>query len=152
MRCRATSRTPVAENTMHIEPTRTARRFYELLSSGDLDGVGALVADDYQGHGLIGSSKAGARDDLASMLDAFPDLGFEIRETVTEGDRVAVHTIMRGTHRGTFAGVPGSGNRIEVAGTDIFRIAEGQITEGWTLCDSGTLFMQIGAIPVPRAS
>jgi steroid delta-isomerase-like uncharacterized protein len=137
---------------MHIEPVRVARCFYELLSSGDLDGADALIADDYVGHGLIGSSKAGAHQDLASMLDAFPDLDFEVRETVTEGGKVAVHTIMRGTHRGKFAGVAGSGNRVEVAGTDIFRIAESQITEGWTLCDSGTLFMQIGAIPMPKAS
>lgn len=137
---------------MHIEPILAAHRFYELLSSGDLDGVDALIADDYVGHGLIGSSKAGVRQDLASMLDAFPDLDFEVRETVTEGGKVAVHTIMRGTHRGKFAGVPGSGNCVEVAGTDIFRIVEGHIAEGWTLCDSGSLFMQIGAIPMSRAS
>lgn len=53
---------------------------------------------------------------------------------------------MRGTHDGEFAGVPASGGSIEFAGTDIWRVPKGKIAEGWTLCDTGTLFMQISPL------
>jgi steroid delta-isomerase-like uncharacterized protein len=137
-----------------MDDTRaTALRFYELLNQRRLDELERLVDDGYVGHGMGGAGgPAAVRQDLESMTAAFPDLDIAVEDTVSEGDRIAVKTTLRGTHRGPFAGVPASGNTIEVGGCDVFRLREGKIVEAWTLCDSGTLFMQIGAFGAPVAS
>lgn len=134
------------------ETTTVGIRFYELLSDGDLDGVLDLVSDDFVGHGLGGGGRDSLRQDLAGFRSAFPDLSLTVEDTITEGDKVAVKTTMRGTHQGPFAGIDPSGNHIEVGGCDIFQVRAGQIVEAWTMCDSGTMFMQTGALPAPRPS
>src|SRR4249920_3472799 len=48
------------------------------------------------------------------FIAAFPDLSFENEHMVAEGDLVASHNVMRGTHRGDFMGAPATGNTFEV--------------------------------------
>jgi steroid delta-isomerase-like uncharacterized protein len=123
------------------------------LEEGRIDDIRAVVADGSVGHGAgAGGGGDALVADLRTWLHAFPDCRYDIRRTVTEGDTVAVHMTLRATHQGDFAAVPASGRPIEVAGTDLWRIEDGRIAEGWTLCDIGTLFMQIGALPVPTTA
>jgi steroid delta-isomerase-like uncharacterized protein len=124
-------------------------RFYRLANQRRWDDMLTLVADDYVGHGLGVNGKAGLRQDLETFAAAFPDLEFTIEDTIAEGDKVAIKSTMRGTHRGHFAGVDASGKRIEVGSCDVIRVRDGHIAELWALGDSGTLFLQIGAIPAP---
>jgi steroid delta-isomerase-like uncharacterized protein len=131
-------------------PTTTvATSFYELYSTGDLDRVLDLIGDDHVNHGFGGGGRDTLRRGLQGLRAAFPDLTFTVEDTVTERDKVAVKTTMRGTHQGPFAGVPASGNRVEVGGCDVLRVRDGKIVEAWWLGDSGTMLRQIGAIPVP---
>jgi predicted ester cyclase len=44
-------------------------------------------------------------------------------------------------------GVPATGKRIEVAGYDLVRIRDGQVTEHWGLLDALAMMQQLGAIP-----
>ena len=134
-------------------PTTTvATRFYELFSDGQIDEVIDLLGDGYLSHGFGGGGPDNLRQSLQGMRAAFPDLTFTIDDTITEADKVAVKTTMRGTHQGPFAGRPASGSSIEVGGCDVFRVQDGRIVEAWWLGDSGSLFMQIGAIAAPTAS
>jgi steroid delta-isomerase-like uncharacterized protein len=134
-------------------PTTTvATRFYELYSKGEIDGILDLLGEDYVSHGFGGGGRENLRQSLAGFRAAFPDIAFTVEDTVTEGDKVAVKTTMRGTHRGPFAGVPASGNTVEVGGCDVFRVHAGKIVEVWWLGDSGSMLMQIGAMPVPSAT
>lgn len=133
-----------------MDDTRTiGLNFYQLTNERRWEDLLGLVADDYVGHGLGGGGREGVRQDLEAFAAAFDDLHFTVEDTITEGEKVVVKTTMRGTHHGAFAGVPASGNSIEVGGCDVFRVRAGKIAEAWTLCDSGTLFMQIGAVPAP---
>jgi steroid delta-isomerase-like uncharacterized protein len=133
-------------------PTSVATRFYELFSPTGLDRLIDLVDDDYVGHGFGGGGRDRLRQSIEGFLNAFPDITFTIDDTITEGDKVAVKTTMRGTHQGPFAGVPASGNPIEVGSCDVLRVVDGTIVEAWWLGDSGTMFMQIGAIPMPAGA
>ena len=62
-------------------------------------------------------------------------------------DKVVVTSTLRGTHGGTYIGVPATGKRIEVPPIDIYRIADGKIAEHWFLLDFFTLLNQLGVIP-----
>jgi len=66
------------------------RRMYEMVSSGDVDGFGALMADDFVEHeetpGLA-PTKEGVKEFFRMYLAAFPDLRF------TAEDDPVVHSV-----------------------------------------------------------
>lgn len=131
--------------------TAVAIRFYELFSDGDIDGVIEMLGDGYVSHGFGGGGADNLRQSLAFFRGAFPDVTFTVEDTITEGEKVAVKSTFRATHRGPFAGVPASGRPVEVGSCDVFRIRDGKIAEAWWLGDSGSMLMQIGAIPAPAS-
>jgi predicted ester cyclase len=62
--------------------------------------------------------------------NAFPDLSCTVEDQVAEGDNVVSRWTLRGTHRGDFFGVVGTGNRVEFTGIQIDRFDEsGKIVE-----------------------
>jgi steroid delta-isomerase-like uncharacterized protein len=132
------------------DATTVAAHFYERFNAGDLDGVAAMLADDYVGHRGLGSGGEGAatvRTHLSMWYEAAPDVNTEVLHTVTDGEWVATFTVVRGTHTGNFIGLPGSGNPFELGATDMFRVRDGRIVEGWTICDLGSLFIAAEAVP-----
>jgi len=54
---------------------------------------------------------------------------------------------MRGTHRGTFFGVPPTGKTISVQAMNIYRLSGGQFVEEHGQPDMLGLLQQIGAVP-----
>lgn len=57
------------------------------------------------------------------MRGGFPDIQWTLEEMVAEGDKVAARFIMRGTHRGTFFGVPPTGKTIAVQAMNFYRLS-----------------------------
>jgi len=125
------------------------RKGYELLQSGDLDAAVALLAEDFVAHlpvlsePLHGSQiwKLGAQ----AMLEGFPDLRIEIEDMFGAGDRVAVRVRFRGTHQGTFEGVPASHRPVSFSSIEIYRLEGGKIAEEWVSPDMTGLMQQISA-------
>jgi steroid delta-isomerase-like uncharacterized protein len=89
------------------------------------------------------------RQALQPYLVAFPDLRFTIEDQIAEGDRVATRWTARGTHQGTLMGHAATGKSVSFGGTDIFRIANGKIVEGWAHYDRLVILQQIGAVDQP---
>jgi len=84
---------------------------------------------------------------IRMMRGGFPDIQWTLEEMVAEGDKVAARFTMRGTHRGTFFGVPATGKPIEVKAMNFYRFAEGQIIEEYGMPDMLELLQQIDAVP-----
>lgn len=78
---------------------------------------------------------------------AFPDGRHEIVEVVTDGDRIAVRGVWRGTHRGSFQGVPASGRAVAIDMMMVDRFVEGRLVQRAGLFDAVALMQQIGAFP-----
>ena len=135
---------------MSAEHKALMNRFFEGVGTGDLSVIDELVADDFVEHeefpGLT-PDKAGVRKFFEMFRGAFPDFRMEPLETVAEGDLLCVRSVTTGTHEGEFLGVSPTGKRIDVAGFDMVRIRDGQVTEHWGLLDALTLMQQLGAIP-----
>lgn len=124
------------------------RRVEEIWNQGNLTVIDDLIADDFVSNGqAIG--REGFRQFVSTVRTAFPDLQFTVEDIVTEGDKVSVRYVGRGTQQGEFAGLPASGKRVQFTGIDIFRIADGQMAEEWLMYDQLGLLQQLGAIPVP---
>jgi predicted ester cyclase len=80
---------------------------------------------------------------------AFPDQWWQIKDLITEGDRVVARTAMRGTHQGDFFGIPPTDRSVTLSGVHVLRIVYGRIVEHWGINDDLGLLQQLGVIPDP---
>jgi steroid delta-isomerase-like uncharacterized protein len=126
--------------------------FEEVQSKGNVALVDDLVTGDYVGHTPLGDihGPEGAKQFDATLRAGFPDYQVTVEDQIAEGDRVATRWTCRGTHEGTFQGVPPTGKRVAISGITIFRIAGGKLVEGWTNPDLLSIMQQIGAVPAPE--
>ena len=115
--------------------------------------AGALVdTDPFVDHspGWGTKSFASVLETQATLRAAMPDLSYELDTTcmVCEGDEVAGHSVVRGTHTGEpLFGAEPSGNEVVWTHSDFVRLAGGKIVERWTATDLLTLFQQAGVLP-----
>jgi len=87
---------------------------------------------------------AAAVDELLHMLClAFPDFTAEARQTHHGDDIVFVDTVIRGTHRGDWAGVPATGRSIEVRCGCVFHFDGDRLVKETVYFDHATLLAQI---------
>ena len=84
---------------------------------------------------------------IGMMRGGYPDIQWTLEEMVAEGDKVAARFTMRGTHQGTFFGVPPTGKKIAVQAMNIYRLSDGQFVEEHGQPDMLGLLQQIGAVP-----
>jgi predicted ester cyclase len=87
------------------------------------------------------------------MWSSFPDARISVLGVVAEGDLVAVHLQLRGTHQGEFMGAAPTGNPVDFRVMAFLRFApDGKVAERWTRLDELGLLTQIGLMPAPAAA
>jgi steroid delta-isomerase-like uncharacterized protein len=138
-----------------MDHTATIRRMYDLLSAGDIDGFGDLIADDFVEHeetpGLE-PTKAGVKQFFHMYRAAFPDLRMEPQDVLASGDKVVARARATGTNQGEFMGMPATGKSVDVQLIDIIRFGDdGLAREHWGVFDALGMMQQLGAIPAPPA-
>lgn len=129
-------------------------RFYDLFNAGDASGLSAVVDNGVVHHDLppgLPPGFDGFTQQFTGLHAAFPDIEATVVDTIAEGNRVAVRVFITGTQKGTFYGIPPSGNPVAFEMMDIYRLAGGKIAEVWEVGDLLTLMVEIGAIPSPGA-
>ncbi len=140
-----------------MDHAATTRRLYDLLSAGDIDGFGALLADDFVDHeelpGLA-PTKEGVTAFFRMYMAAFPDLRMVPEDVIASGDKVVARVRATGTHKGPFMGLAPTGRRVDVQLIDIIRFgSDGRAREHWGIFDQLAMMQQLGAIPAdPRPS
>jgi steroid delta-isomerase-like uncharacterized protein len=143
---------------MSLEENKAiVRRAYEVgMNNRDWSVIDEVFAEDYAVF-YPGAAPIRGREDakkaLSAFLTAFPDMKFVVVDQLAEGDRVTTRWRGDGTHSGPYAGfpvagsvVPPSGRPVTFSATDIYRIANGQITEEWNTLDTAVILYQIGVL------
>ena len=134
-----------------MDHTTTARRMYELINAGDVDGFAELLADDLVEHEeLMGlpPTKDGVKQFFRMLMGGFPDLRMTPEDVIASGDKVVVRATATGTQQGGFMGMPGSGKPMRVQLIDIMRFDDdGLAHEHWGVFDAMGMMQQLGAIP-----
>lgn len=129
----------------------TMRRMYELVSAGDVDGLGDWLADDVVEHEELPGlepTKEGILTFFRTLTDAFPDLRMDAEDVLPSGDKVVARVRATGTQQGAFLGIPASGSRIDVQLIDIIRFGDdGLAREHWGVLDTMTMMQQLGVVP-----
>ena len=126
------------------------RWFTEVMNEGKLEVIDEICSQDFVDHDpLPGTSPdfAGLKDFVTQVRSAFPDIETTAEDILVEGDRLAVRSTIRGTHKGDFMGIPASGKKVEVSNYDFVRFENDQAAEHWGTIDSAALMEQIGATP-----
>ena len=134
-----------------MDHTATMRRMYDLLSAGDIDGFGDLIADDFVEHeetpGLE-PTKEGVKQFFHMYRAAFPDLRMEPQDILASGDKVVARVRGTGTNQGELMGMPATGKSVDVQLIDIIRFGDdGLAREHWGVFDALGMMQQLGAIP-----
>lgn len=126
------------------------RWFSELWNKGNYSIVKELVDEGFVAHGAGGQDIRGT-DGIVEMVkvwrSAMPDGHMTMDDVITEGDLSTIRMTWRGTHLGTFYGIPASGAKVEVTSIGIDRVIDGHITEGWGELNMLGMMQQMGAIP-----
>ncbi|MBI5031095.1 MAG: ester cyclase [Chloroflexi bacterium] len=138
---------------MSIEENKALiRQWYELWNKGDMNGLYALHTNDVKDNNPFPGQPPGIEGlklNLNQFHTAFPDMHIDVNLLVAEGDRVVDHVRASGTNQGELLGAPATGKKATIEATNIWRIANGKITEMWHVEDLVGMLQQLGAMPTP---
>jgi len=134
--------------TMTPDPIAIARRCFEdIITKGDVAVADEILAPDVTFTTVTGEVLRGKREfqNFAVQLgEAFPDIRFDLEELFTDGERVCVRFVMRGTFLSTVMGLLPTGEEFAVTGIDTFRVLNGKITEIHASYDTLGQMQQLG--------
>ncbi|MFE2999899.1 ester cyclase [Nocardia sp. NPDC059246] len=80
---------------------------------------------------------------FSPLVSGFPDWHWEIRHLVVDGNYIAVHFTVTGTHRGTFQGIEATGRRVTISEFTLYHLEDGKFAEVWDYTDIDALMRQI---------
>ncbi|HWG08011.1 MAG TPA: MBL fold metallo-hydrolase [Solirubrobacteraceae bacterium] len=129
-----------------------ARRYFEAIAARELETAVGMWADGGRENvrGQVDVlAPDGVRAFLGELLDAVPDLDFQIVTTTTEEPRCAVQWRLTGTFAGpgSLNGIAPTGDRVTMEGIDLLTIEDGFIQANDAFPDSIALPRQIGLMP-----
>ena len=146
---------------MNTNPKELMHRLFQEIDAGRDDFVDEYYSEDYRDHtpsrtrGRL-EGREGVREAFAIFRRAFPDARHRVEDVVVEGDKVVVRLSAWGTHTGEIFGIPPTGREVSQTGIAIYRLADGKITERWSV-QSSELLDELGvaagaehAPPSPR--
>jgi len=137
------------------ENVKMAHAFFDAFNAHDLDRADAWVTDDYRAEGP-GAAGPMSRDQVKAQnqgfITAFPDLHFEVRRTIADGDYVVVHWTGTGTHNGPLltpsgGSIPPTGKKAMVSGSVTYEFRGGKAARAWNYWDMAGLLGQLGLLP-----
>ncbi len=132
------------------------RRFVEEVQNRhNIGALEELFSPDFVDHSGISSlppTLDGAKQFFTMLFTAFPDIHASIHDQVAEGDKVVTRKTFHGTHQEEFMGIPPAGLQIALDVIDIFRVADGKITDHWAVADMLGLMQQLGVVSAPGQS
>lgn len=115
-------------------------KYSAAMNSGDTDAVFEFWSEDFHSHVTKRVSPERVGQDIRGeerlwwdqARSAFLDMDFTVDLLIESDDLVVSNWTVTGTHTGTdFFDVPASGQPVEINGTAILRIRDGQIVEHW---------------------
>jgi steroid delta-isomerase-like uncharacterized protein len=125
---------------MSIEENKeiVRRYFDERWNHNNLD-----ICDELLAPGDIEAAKEFVR----SFHATFGDLRLTILDLLAEGNQVAAHWRIEGTHQGDYLGVPATGKPVTYQGIALLRIENGKIVDDIAYWDNLSILQQVGAAP-----
>ncbi len=131
--------------------------FYESLNKPASKDVRALIegAASPDWRSFAGESVSKGRDEFIQQVVGFgkliPDLTWEIKEVLVDGDRIVVRSEARGTPAADFMGTPHSGKSFAVMTIDVHTVASGKLIRAHHVEDWASAIRQLKVAPTADA-
>lgn len=127
--------------------TFDARKFYadyiEVLNARQFQRLDAFVSDE-----IVYFGDRATRDQviaaISGLVEAVPDLFWEVQEFGANGDDLAVRLINRGTPVLPFLGLEPTGEAFEINEFAVYRVRDGRFTHMSNVHDAVALRAQLG--------
>jgi len=117
-------------------------RYIEELNAHRFDGMDAFIDDRTTLNG-----EPATRDDLIAVqkadVDAVPDLHWELKELLFDGDRLAARLVNTGTPVKEWLGVTPTGASFEITEYAIYQVRNGRFVHMTALHDAAELRRQL---------
>ena len=135
-----------------------AEKLFDAINAHNLDLGDSYQAVDFkfEGPGTGRNGEALNRDQAKAytqgFINAFPDLHFDMKQKVAQGEYVVINWVGSGTHTGplptpTGDTLPATGKKAIVVGSTTYQIQNGKAVKGWTYWDMVSLLSQLGMMP-----
>ena len=123
------------------------RRVISAISEGDTRVVDGILAPNIVDHNPVpmqSPGREGFKEWMVAARNSFPDLQGTVEDILVSGDFVIGRVIWRGTHRGSFAGLPPTQKLITFDAIHIVRFDGPMIAEWWGVANLLTAINQLG--------
>ena len=126
------------------------RYFEEVINQQKLENMDELFDANYLYLDLVNFTEEKGIENLKKVVlpnffKAFPDAHYQVESIITEGDKVSARIIATATHKGDFAGIPATNNKVKVSIIYLFTIKKNKISDCQRLVDFQSFFKQISA-------
>lgn len=130
----------IAEETLR----QWYQRYVAALNAHEFGGMDEFINDTTTLNG-----EPATRDDLLAVqradVEAVPDLHWELRELLVDGDRIAARLTNTGTPAKEWLGVPATGRSFEITEFAIYQVRDGRFVHMTALHDKATMQRQLTA-------
>lgn len=130
------------------------RRFYkEVFENGNVDAIDELLTENTIEHDqpppgvTLKPGREGVKELCNVYVQAFKPMSVQIHEIYEDGDTVITRATFTGTHSGSFAGIPPTGNTAPVQSIDIVRFEGDKMAEHWGQIDGVAMLTALGVVP-----
>ena len=134
----------VAENKALV------RRFMQAYNERKMEIFEELVAEDYIDHVFEQTGRDALKSLFTMAFEGFPDWYEAIEDIIAEDDRVWVRVKATGTQTGDWnllgAELAATGKSVVLNMVFIWRIADGQLAEGWEVDDNLDFLRALGVV------
>jgi predicted ester cyclase len=124
------------------------RTLTEIFPSNNEAAAAEVVTEDYRDHEAPDGAPTGPAALISTMRmlsSWFSDQHWEIEDTVTQGDVVAIRCLHSGRHTGEFFGIPPTGSTFSYRQMHFIRMRDGKGAEHWGVRDDSSLMRQLTA-------
>lgn len=138
-----------------MEKKKLIIQLHHIWNSGEVEAIPEVYSINFivhwpkgfaenESHGFDGVRKA-----IERIRAAFPDWHEEVVDMIAEDNKVVTRYISTGTHLGDYAGIKGTGRKVELDEISIYRIEGGKVVEQWCLSDDLSTLRQLGLLEKP---
>jgi steroid delta-isomerase-like uncharacterized protein len=129
------------QKEVNMQNKEVIKRLYdEVLNKRNPHLLRELLSPDYEGSNL--------ELVLHTIINAFPDAHWQVRQMIAEDDKVVVFQQLQGTHTGMFQDIPATGKKVATAGIVTYDLKNGQIIRDEVMTDRMGFLQALGVLPV----
>ena len=133
------------------DKAKVRRLIEEFINKGNMAVADETFADNFVNHDSMSATKdrQGLKQYITMVHTACPDFHCTIEDLISEGDRIVVRLMCRGTHRGEFMGISPTGRQWNVTSITILRFGGDRVAERWNSTDNLGILQQLGVVSLP---